>query len=104
MAQANERDFVIPLRKEWLKVQRYKRAGRAVKTIKAFIAKHMKVPDRDPSPLRLRQPLHPALPEEEERRVHQGQPGEHPSHIGRRASRHDEPLRDLRAGSLRRHR
>ena len=42
-----EREYVIPLRKEWLKVPRYRRTNRAVKAIKLFIAKHMKVPDRD---------------------------------------------------------
>jgi len=53
MAQANERIFVIPLRKEWLKVPKYRRAGRATKTVKKFIAKHMKVPDRDEKKVKL---------------------------------------------------
>lgn len=51
MAEENkpklEREYVIPLRREWLKVSQYRRAGRAAKAIKVFIAKHMKVPDRD---------------------------------------------------------
>lgn len=51
MAEENktklEREYVIPLRREWLKVAQYRRAGRAAKAIKQFIAKHMKVPDRD---------------------------------------------------------
>ena len=42
-----EREYVIPLRKEWLKVPEYRRAGKAAKAIKIFIAKHMKVPERD---------------------------------------------------------
>jgi len=42
-----EREYIIPLRKEFLKVPRYKRANRAVKTIKKFLVKHMKVYDRD---------------------------------------------------------
>ena len=42
-----EREYVIPLRKAWLKVPSYRRAGRAAKAIKIFIAKHMKVEDRD---------------------------------------------------------
>lgn len=42
-----EREYVIPLRKEWLKVPRYRRTNRAIKAIKIFIAKHMKVQDRD---------------------------------------------------------
>lgn len=47
MTQSNERDFVIPLRKEWMKVPYYKRARKAVMAIKKFIAKHMKVAERD---------------------------------------------------------
>ncbi len=51
--QATEREYVIPLRREFLKVPRYRRGGRAIKTIKQFIAKHMKVPDRDTSKVKL---------------------------------------------------
>lgn len=42
-----EREYVIPLRKHWVHVQEYKRAAKAVKAIKEFIARHMKVQDRD---------------------------------------------------------
>lgn len=42
-----ERTYVVPLRKEWLKAAHYKRANKAVKALKQFIAKHMKVIDRD---------------------------------------------------------
>lgn len=42
-----ERTYVIPLRKEWSKTARYKRANRAIKEIKKFLVKHMKVYDRD---------------------------------------------------------
>jgi len=42
-----EREYIIPLRNEWLKVPGYKRANKAVKALKQFIAKHMKVEDRD---------------------------------------------------------
>jgi large subunit ribosomal protein L31e len=42
-----EREYIIPLRREWLKLPEYRRAGRAAKAIKKFIAKHMKVPERD---------------------------------------------------------
>ena len=41
------REYVIPLRKAWIRAPEYKRAGKAVKAIKQFIAKHMKVADRD---------------------------------------------------------
>lgn len=52
-SQALEREYIIPLRKEWQKVANYRRAGRAVKAIKKFIAKHMKVPDRDVDKVKL---------------------------------------------------
>ncbi len=42
-----EREYIIPLRKQFLKVQRYRRAKKAVKAIKQFLAKHMHVEDRD---------------------------------------------------------
>lgn len=52
-AQANEREYVIPLRNEWRKVANYRRAGRASKEIKKFIARHMRVEDRDVSKVKL---------------------------------------------------
>ncbi len=42
-----EREYIVPLRKGWLKVPKYKRANKAMKTLKEFIAQHMKVYDRD---------------------------------------------------------
>lgn len=42
-----EREYIIPLRREWLKVPQYKRANKAVKAIKEFLVRHMKVYDRD---------------------------------------------------------
>ena len=48
-----EREYTIPLRKEFLKVPRYRRMQRAIKTIKQFIAKHMKIPDREVSKVKL---------------------------------------------------
>lgn len=42
-----EREYIIPLRREWLKVPEYKRANKAVKAIKQFLVRHMKVYDRD---------------------------------------------------------
>jgi len=42
-----ERTYVIPLRSEWLKAPRYKRAKKAMRAIKEFLAKHMKVENRD---------------------------------------------------------
>jgi len=48
-----EREYVIPLRREWQKVARYKRTSRSIRAIKNFIAKHMRVPDRDTKKVKL---------------------------------------------------
>jgi len=45
--QILERTYTIPLRQEFLKVPRYKRAKKAAKAVKEFLAKHMKVENRD---------------------------------------------------------
>lgn len=37
-----ERTYTIPLRKEWLKSVKYKRAKKAVRAIKEFLMRHMK--------------------------------------------------------------
>jgi|SRR3989338_2610050 len=37
-----ERDYVIPLRRETLKVPNFKKANKAMKTIRIFISRHMK--------------------------------------------------------------
>ncbi len=42
-----EREYIVPLRREFLKVANYRKARRAVKTLKQFLAKHMKVENRD---------------------------------------------------------
>ena len=51
--QILEREYVIPLRKAWLKAAQYDRMRIAIRTIKRFIAKHMKVLNRDLSKVRL---------------------------------------------------
>jgi len=48
-----EREYIIPLRKKWVKVPRYQRANKAVKAIKEFLARHMKVRDRDLNKIKL---------------------------------------------------
>jgi large subunit ribosomal protein L31e len=50
---ANEREYIIPLRREILKVPKHKRTPKAVKAIKQFLAKHMRIPDRDVSKIKL---------------------------------------------------
>ena len=42
---ALERTYVIPLRKGWLKAPRYRRAKKAVNTLKEFLVRHMKSDD-----------------------------------------------------------
>lgn len=42
-----EREYIVPLRREWLKVGMHKRANRAIKELKIFMARHMKIYDRD---------------------------------------------------------
>ena len=42
-----EREYIIPLREKSRVVPRYKKTPKAVKTIKEFLAKHMKIYDRD---------------------------------------------------------
>lgn len=43
MADKQERIYNIPLRKEFMKVAPYKRAKKAVKALKEFLVRHMKV-------------------------------------------------------------
>ena len=42
-----EREYIIPLREKCRVVPRYKKVNKAIKTIKEFLARHMKVRDRD---------------------------------------------------------
>ena len=42
---ALERTYTIPLRKGWLKAPRYKRAKKAVNTLREFLVRHMKSDD-----------------------------------------------------------
>jgi large subunit ribosomal protein L31e len=42
---ALERTYTIPLRKGWLKAARYRRAKKAVNTVKEFLVRHMKSDD-----------------------------------------------------------
>lgn len=48
-----EREYVIPLREKFRKVPRYKKTNKAVKSIKEFLARHMKVYDRDLKKIKL---------------------------------------------------
>ena len=48
-----EREYTIPLRKRYQHVPRYKKTPKAIKTIKEFLARHMKVYDRDLNKIKL---------------------------------------------------
>ena len=48
-----EREYVIPLRKQVKKVPRYKKANKAIRTIKEFLVRHMKIYDKDLKKIRL---------------------------------------------------
>lgn len=48
-----EREYVIPLRKQINKVPRYKRANKAVRAIKEFLVRHMKIYDKDLSKVKV---------------------------------------------------
>ncbi len=45
--QIIEREYTIPLREKCRSVPRYKKTPKAVKTIKQFLVRHMKIRDRD---------------------------------------------------------
>jgi len=45
ITMAIERTYIIPLRREWLKVPKYKRAKKAVAGLKTFLMRHMKQDD-----------------------------------------------------------
>ncbi|MCK9596823.1 50S ribosomal protein L31e [Candidatus Pacearchaeota archaeon] len=57
MAEKNEtkieREYIIPLRRRWMLVPKYQRAGKAVKAVKEFLARHMKIRDRDLDKIRV---------------------------------------------------
>jgi len=48
-----ERIYVIPLRRGWLKAPQHRRAKKAVRLVKEFLAKHMKVENRNLSRVKL---------------------------------------------------
>lgn len=48
-----EREYIIPLRHRWQIVPRYKRAKKAVRSIREFLVRHMKIRDRDLDKIKL---------------------------------------------------
>ncbi len=47
------KEFIIPLRRKFKKVARYRKTPRAIKAIKEFLVRHMKVYDRDLKKIKL---------------------------------------------------
>jgi large subunit ribosomal protein L31e len=56
-----EREYVIPLRSQVKFAPRYKRTKKAVRTIKEFLAQHMKIRDRDLDKIKLDKYLNEAV-------------------------------------------
>jgi len=56
-----EREYVIPLRPEWRKVSEYKRTNKAVKAVKEFLVRHMKIRDRDLNKIKVDKLLNEAI-------------------------------------------
>ena len=48
-----EREYIIPIRARGRAVPRYKKTPKAIKTIKEFLARHMKIKDRDLSKIKI---------------------------------------------------
>ena len=48
-----EKEFIIPLRRKFKKTARYKRVPKAIRAIKEYLVRHMKVYDRDLSKIKL---------------------------------------------------
>jgi len=48
-----EREYVIPLRKKYQKTARYKKTPKAIRAVKEFLVRHMKVRDRDLNKIKL---------------------------------------------------
>jgi large subunit ribosomal protein L31e len=56
-----EREYIIPLRHRWKIVPRYQRTNKAVRSVKEFLVRHMKIRDRDLSKIRLDRYLNETL-------------------------------------------
>ena len=56
-----EREYIVPLRRKWLKVPKYKRATKAVKALKEFMIRNMKIYDRDLRRIKIDQVLNNEL-------------------------------------------
>jgi len=51
--KSEEREYVIPLRAKLVQVQKYRRASKAIRLVKQFLVRHMKVRDGDLNKIRI---------------------------------------------------
>lgn len=56
-----EREYTIPLRHRWSIVPTYKRANKAIRSIKEFLVRHMKIRDRDLSKIKIDKSLNETI-------------------------------------------
>lgn len=56
-----EKEYVIPLREKVRVVPRYKKSNKAIKTIKEFLVRHMKIRDRDLKKIKIDKYLNEAV-------------------------------------------
>ena len=56
-----EREYIIPLRERGRSVPRYKKTPKAVKTVKEFLVRHMKIRDRDLNKIKIDRFVNEAL-------------------------------------------
>jgi len=56
-----EREYIIPLRNKFKKVPKHKRTNKAIKIIKEFLVRHMKIRDRDLKKVKLNGYLNEAV-------------------------------------------
>lgn len=56
-----EREYIIPLREKARPVPRYKKTPKAVKTVKEFLVRHMKIRDRDLNKIKIDRFVNEAL-------------------------------------------
>ena len=56
-----EREYIIPLREKIRSVPRYKKTPKAIKSVKEFLARHMKIRDRDLNKIKLDKFVNEAL-------------------------------------------
>jgi large subunit ribosomal protein L31e len=61
MAEEKEKIYTIPLRREWLKAPKYKRAKKASKAIKEYLARHLKLRGEGTDKIKLDPLLNDAL-------------------------------------------